>query len=499
MRRLIQRRIFVGLLIVLQLVFLLYTVLSTSGRYRIINWFLSAISLGVALYIISRREKAAYRMTWIFQILVFPLFGGLFYLLFRFQSSTRRFRKGLARVSKRVKPLRQKSEDSLPKVPERYQPLARYLQNYADFPVYEGNRTRYLTPGEEMWHCLLEQLQKAERYIFLEYFILAEGEMWDSVLGILKKKAAQGVEVRLIYDDLGCFLLLPQNYPETLEKMGIHCCVFNPFRPILSALQNNRDHRKIAVIDGKAAITGGINLADEYINAFDKYGHWKDAAILVEGEAAWSMAVMFLEMWSFCRKTTEDLERFRPIPERVGDELIQPYADSPLDSENVGEHVYLHIINSAKDYLYINSPYLIVDDSMVSALILAAKSGVDVRIVTPHRWDKRLVHITTRSYYRELVKGGVRVYEYSKGFLHSKTFVSDDAIATVGTTNMDFRSLYLHFECGVCVYDTPTVAAVKEDYLKTLENCQEMTPELCQCGRLTRLFQDILRLFAPLM
>ena len=183
----------------------------------------------------------------------------------------------------------------------------------------------------------------------------------------------------------------------------------------------------------------------------------------------------------------------------MGDELIQPYADSPLDSENVGEHVYLHIINSAKDYLYINSPYLIVDDSMVSALILAVKSGVDVRIVTPHRWDKRLVHITTRSYYRELVKGGVRVYEYSKGFLHSKTFVSDDAIATVGTTNMDFRSLYLHFECGVCVYDTPTVAAVKEDYLKTLENCQEMTPELCQCGRLTRLFQDILRLFAPLM
>lgn len=269
--------------------------------------------------------------------------------------------------------------------------------------------------------------------------------------------------------------------------MGIHCCVFNPFRPILSALQNNRDHRKIAVIDGKAAITGGINLADEYINAFDKYGHWKDAAILVEGEAAWSMTVMFLEMWSFCRKTTEDLERFRPVPERVGDELIPALCrQPPRQRECGGARLSSHY--QQRQGLSVHQ-FTLSDCGRQYGF--RPDSGGEKRSGCADCHPTPVGQAFGPHHHPLLLSGAckrrcARVYEYSKGFLHSKTFVSDDAIATVGTTNMDFRSLYLHFECGVCVYDTPTVAAVKEDYLKTLENCQEMTPELCQCGRLTR-------------
>ncbi|WP_243093286.1 phospholipase D-like domain-containing protein [Pseudoflavonifractor sp. AF19-9AC] len=318
-----------------------------------------------------------------------------------------------------------------------------------------------------------------------------------------EKKVAQGVKVRLIYDDIGCFLLLPQNYPQQLRQCGIECVLFNPFRPFLTAKQNNRDHRKIISIDGKVAYTGGINLADEYINAIEKHGHWKDAGILVEGKAAWSFTIMFLEMWQICTGRQEDFQIYYPWSGQPctvsGEGFVQPYADSPLDTENVGEHVYLQILNQARDYVYINTPYLIVDDSMVSALTLAAKRGVDVRIITPHRWDKWAIHMTTRSYYRDLVRAGVRVYEYEKGFMHAKTFVSDDRVATVGTTNLDFRSLYLHFECGALLFGSPAIQDIKQDFLTTLQTCRPILVETCRSNFLVHLFQEILRLFAPLM
>lgn len=272
---------------------------------------------------------------------------------------------------------------------------------------------------------------------------------------------------------------------------------------MLSAIQNNRDHRKITSIDGKVAFTGGLNLADEYINVYEKHGYWKDSAIKTEGKAAWSLTLMFLDMWELCREEEGNAERFFPGDysgrTEYRDGLVQPYADNPMDEEHVGEHVYLQILNNAKEYVYITTPYLIIDDSMVSALCLAAKSGIDVRIITPHIWDKALIHMTTRSYYRELIHGGVKVYEYSKGFIHSKTFVADDCIATVGTTNLDFRSLYLHFECGVWMYGSRAVAQVKNDFLDTLEECQQILPETCGGNLITRLFQDLLRVFAPLM
>lgn len=503
---LIHRRILISLLLVVQFAIIIYLVFSSSKNSMFINWGLKAISLFAALHIISKKEKGAYKLTWVFLILVFPVFGGLFYLLFNFQISTRKMSRILSCIENESKPLFLMSgnifEDACNEAPE-YIPQIQYLQNFADFPIYSNTKTKYLSPGEEMFKHLIEELKKAEDYIFLEFFIVHEGIMWNTVLDILIEKAKKGVDVRLIYDDIGCFFLLPKDYPQRLEKLGIKCAVFNPFRPFLSTKQNNRDHRKIAVIDGKVAFTGGINLADEYINAVEKYGHWKDAAIMVEGEGAWSFTLMFLQMWALCSGIEEDFTQYYPWKKEPctieKDGLVQPYADSPMDKENVGEHVYLHIINNAKKYIYINTPYLIIDDSMLSALTLAAKSGVDVRIVTPYCWDKRIVHITTRSYYRDLIEAGVKIYEYSKGFIHSKTFVSDDKVATVGTTNLDFRSLYLHFECGVWLYKSKAVMEVRDDFIETLEKCYQVTEEDCKNNAIIRFIQEVFRLFAPLM
>ncbi len=434
---------------------------------------------------------------------MFPVFGGLLYLLINYQSSTWQFKK-------KFKNIENASSNAFYLPGNCYTKAAshapefitniRYLQKTAGFPIYERTKTRYLSPGEEMFRVLLKELEKAEKYIFLETFILQEGKMWNSILKILEKKSSQGIDIRLIYDDMGSFFA-NDSYLSELRKKGINCTIFNPFRPILTSIQNNRDHRKITVIDGKTAFTGGINFADEYINEIEKHGHWKDASVMVCGDAAWSMTVMFLQMWSFCTNTTEDYKKYYPdtMSAIESDGFVQPYADSPTDSETVGENVYINIINNAKDYLYINTPYLIIDENILSALKLSAKSGVDVRIVTPHIWDKRFVHFATRSYYYELIESGVQIYEYTKGFMHSKTFVCDDKVATVGTINLDFRSLYLHFECGVWMYKTGAVSQLKKDFLDTLAICHKVTAEKCKGNIFTRFFGEIAQLLAPLM
>lgn len=505
-RALFRQRFLIILLLALQLAFLLYMLISSSITSTIISRSLTLVSLLVSVYVLTRRDTGAYKSTWIFLILLFPLFGGLFYLLSEFQTSAKRFRKKTAHTEEKSRSLTTLPETGYDKAIEMHPECTRqfrYLQDFAGFPIYDGTKTKYLSPGEIKFEYLVRELEKAEKYIFLEYFIVQEGKMWDTILEILKRKAAEGVTVRLLYDDFGCFALLPKDYPKTLKGYGIECAIFNPFRPVLTIKQNNRDHRKIVSIDGKVAFTGGINLADEYINVKERHGHWKDASVMVEGKAAWSFTLMFLQMWELTVGTDEDYIVWYPWADKSCDitakGFVLPYADSPLDKENVGEHVYMQILNNAKDYVYINSPYLIIDDKMVSALCLSAKSGVDVRIVTPHIGDKWFVHATTRSYYRELIKAGVKIYEYTNGFIHSKTFVSDDRVATVGTTNLDFRSLYLHFECGAWMYDSEAVMEVKEDFLKTLEICQPITAEECKANPFKRGVQDFLRIFAPFM
>lgn len=505
-RVLFRRRVLVILALVLQVCFFALLLNHHTGSSQYLNTALRVLSFVTAVQVISKKDKGAYKTAWVFLILLFPIFGVLLYGMFHFQKPTRKLAAAVKDAEKTGIQQLVVPETAYMAAKDQLGdlfPQVRYLQDTVGFPVYDHSAVRYFSPGEELFQALLPELEKAQRYIFLEFFIVQEGKMWDRILDILARKAAQGVKIRLIYDDIGCFLLLPDDYPRRLRQMGIECVCFNPFRPVLTTKQNNRDHRKIISIDGKVAYTGGINLADEYINAIEKHGYWKDAGILVEGKAAWSLTVIFLEMWQICTDSREDWGAYNPWRETPcvvpSDDFVQPYADSPLDTENVGEHVYMQIIHQAQRYLYINTPYLIVDDSMLSALILAAKRGVDVRIVTPHKWDKWVIHMTTRSYYRDLIQAGVNVYEYGKGFMHSKTFVCDDRVAVVGTTNMDFRSLYLHFECGVLLFQNQAIADIKKDFVTTLKVCRPVSETDCGGNIPLRLLQNLLRLFAPLM
>jgi cardiolipin synthase len=500
-----RRRVFIIAMLLVQIGFILSLIAGSSLAFRKVSLALNSLSIIVSLYILNKKEKSAYKLTWIFLILTFPIFGGFVYIVFHAQSS-RKVQRHIDRIIRQCGPFFFLPGNVLPGLAADHEdclPQVRYLQEYAGFPVYAHTQTEYFSSGEAFFKRVLEELEKAERYIFLEFFILRQGLMLDPIIEILEKKVKRGLDVRIMYDDLGCFMSLPPNYHEYLEQNGIKCIIFNPFKPVLSSHQNNRDHRKIISIDGKVAFTGGINLADEYINKYERFGHWKDAAIMLKGEAAWGLTMIFLRMWNLEQKQCDDYEALYPWKEAActvaSDGYVQPYADNPIDPENVGEHVYIQIINNAKEYVYINTPYLVVDDNLLSALTLAAKSGVDVRIITPHRWDKKIVEITSRSYYRQLVSAGVKVYEYSSGFNHSKTFVSDDKVATVGTTNLDFRSLYLHFECGVCIYKNRAVAKIKEDFLNTIPISHRITAEDCTWNAFQRVVQDVLRLFAPLM
>ncbi len=505
--RIFQDRVIVAILIVIQIVALVYLAVSAAKGSPLFALFLNLISIVISLVVVVRHTKDAYKLTWIYLILCFPVFGGLLYLVFSIQASMRLMSPLINKIDSIATAANNDSDDCAREAaahcPQK-QLQIKYLNDHAGFPVFKNTETEYYPTGEAFFESMLKELKKAERYIFLEYFIISEGKMWNSILDILKEKAQAGVDVRIIYDDFGCLLYLPRKYPAMLAEFGIECRAFNRFRPILTGLQNNRDHRKICSIDGKVAFTGGVNIGDEYINEVEKYGRWKDAAVKLTGEAAWALTTIFLKNWLLTapeHKSVEDISSLRPITdtEVKFDGFVQPYCDSPLDAHHVGEHVYLHLIDQAQKYLYIMTPYLIIDDGLLTALTLAAKSGVDVRIITPHKWDKRMVHLASRSYYRELIDGGVRIYEYTPGFIHSKVFVSDDIVASVGTTNLDFRSLYLHFECGAMMYRSEAVMHAKEDFLSTLPICKEILPEECKNGILTRMINSVLRLFAPLL
>ncbi len=503
-RLLLRQRVFVFLLLLLQVTLIVMTIYSSSQTYRGISNLLHLVSVVVVLYVISTSSRPAYKLLWSVVVLTFPLFGGLFYLLVRLQGLTMSFKNRLTNAEKTAAPFFRQNEAATGALLAAFPDVknqVHYLQKQCGFCLYANESIQYLSPGEKKFSQLLEALEQAERFIFLEYFIIQEGRFWNSILDVLKRKAAEGVDVRLIYDDLGCFLLLPLDYQKFLLNLGIRCVVFNKFRPALSTLQNHRDHRKIAVIDGKIAFTGGINLADEYINEIARFGHWKDASVALTGPAVNSFTLMFLTMWQALTGEADNPADFLTEKKEVlePDGFIIPYCDSPIDNEYVGEQVYMNLIHSARDYLYIQSPYLIIDDSMVSALVLAAKSGVDVRILTPGKPDKWYVHITTQSYYRELLEGGVKIYEYSPGFLHSKVMVADDRVATVGTVNLDCRSLYLHFECGTWLCGNKAIPFIKKDFLKSLKISKQMALKDCKVGFGRRLVQRLFRLFAPLM
>ena len=380
--------------------------------------------------------------------------------------------------------------------------MAAYLSKVG-FPPYRNNGLTYYPLGDDWFPAILEEMKKARKYIFLEFFIIEHGEVWDQVLEVLKDKAAEGVEVRLMYDGTLQFASLSHDYPKRMKAAGIKCKVFSPIKPALSTYQNNRDHRKILVIDGETAFTGGTNLADEYINKKERFGHWKDTAIMIKGDAVKSLTQMFLQLWDLdgYENNYEDyLDIFPRKPENVYPGYVIPYADSPLDGEPVGKFVYMNILQRATKYVHIMTPYLILEHDMITALCDAVRRGVKVRIILPHIPDKNYAFALARTHYRYLISEGVELYEYLPGFVHAKVFVSDDNTAVVGTINMDYRSLYLHFENAVLMYRAEEIARIQEDFDVTLRKCIRVTPEYIRMISLRhKILGFVLKIFAPLM
>ena len=508
--RIFNRVTITVVLVALQVLWLLWAFWSfTAGRVWL-NGALKALSILIVLYLVRKDENSAYKIGWIVLIGLLPLLGGALYLAFGNKAPAKYLRERMQKVEQAHQTELAQPEGQTDALDISSRNLSRYVAKFGPYPAWKDTAAHYFSCGEEMYPQLLADLDKAEKFIFLEFFILRSGKMWDGVEQILRRKAAQGVDVRLIYDDFGSLLGLPSDFVIRMEKAHIRCIPFNPVVPLVSLVMNHRDHRKIVVVDGNVAYTGGVNLADEYINARVRFGYWKDAAIRLTGECVWSFTSMFLELWDYILKTESDYTFYRAtsmekhrLQEKIhADEkgFVQPYTDSPLDHEDVGENVYLNIISRAKKYLYIFTPYLIIGSEMRTALVNAAKSGVDVRLVVPGIPDKKLVYFLTQSNFPYLIKNGVKIYTYTPGFIHAKCFVSDDVQATVGTVNMDYRSLCLHFECGVWMYRTRAVLQVKEDALKTFAESHEVTLEEFQRKSfLVRTFMGALKLFAPLL
>ena len=503
---LFSRLFFGAIFIILQVGVMVAALYYFRDTYAQVHTFFTALSIITVLYIINQDGSSAFKIAWILPIVFLPLFGIPLYILFGKKRIPERKLERVSGMYLRYKaamaPLLSESGDE-PAMDEDARLQSAYLEKCASSPRFTQTETTYYPLGDVMFPAMLEELEKAEKYIFMEFFIIEPGIMWDSILDVLRRKAAQGLDVRLIYDDMACIMRLPRDYAERMESVGIRCCTFHRFQPVPTGTLNNRDHRKICCIDGVTAFTGGVNLADEYINKRERFGHWLDCGIKVRGRAAYSFTQMFLSMWDYIRHEEDDPVAFRPTAEAlegIGDDgVVQPYCDSPADDEPVGETVYINMLSRAKKYVYICTPYLVVDNEIMNALTSAAKCGVDVRMICPHIPDKWYVHLVTRSYYAPLMKAGVRIYEYTPGFIHSKTFVCDDDYGICGTINLDYRSLFLHHECAVWMYKSGAIADMKASFLETLEKCEEITRESYRRPWYVRLGQSLLRVLAPLM
>lgn len=526
-----SRTMLIMVLIVLQFAYII-------GRmYAFVEYipiFLGSEFLIVAfmfMVILNTKENPMIKLSWCFLVGIFPIFGSVVYLVIRYDLGYRVQQRRIRVTEIEAKDYLQSQEmvlDELEQQDIQTYHMASYLRETSGSTVYKNTQVTYFPIGEKQFAEMITQLEQAEKFIFLEYFMISYGKMWNTILSILTRKAKEGVEVRLLYDGSCAVYLLPYNYPEKLEQLGIQCRMFSPPIPFLSTHYNNRDHRKIMVVDGKVAFTGGVNLCDEYINVDSPCGHWKDVGVMLQGEAVRDFTLMFLQMWAATERKSANAERllengieaylepsvqykmkekrvvaeddFMAVQQGCVEGYVIPYGDSPVDNENVGEMVYLDILNQAKKYVYIMTPYLILDHEMLTALSFAAKRGVDVRIILPHIPDKKYAFVLAKEHYEELLESGVKIYEYTPGFVHAKVFVCDDCRAVVGTVNLDYRSLYWHYECSAYLYQIPAIHDIRTDIEYTLEKCQQVAMEdVKKRGLISRAAGAILKLVAPLM
>ncbi|HIX07274.1 MAG TPA: cardiolipin synthase [Candidatus Borkfalkia faecipullorum] len=504
-RLLTSKFLLVCFLLLLELAFIPVSILILSAwvphASTILNVVFFFVDIIVAIYIVNSDVNAEYKIAWLVPVLAIPPAGAVLYLLLRRHKMPRRRRRMLSDTFRGAECLYAKPGEkpvSLSQADGFANRCAEYVTSFTGMPFSDCTDFEYFPMGQDYGKALLDELEKAEKYIFLEYFVIQPGKFFNAITDILVKKANAGVDVRLIYDDIGSMLKVPGNFAEQMEKKGVKCMCFNPFRPVLDIAQNNRTHRKIAVIDGKVAFTGGVNLADEYINETHPFGTWKDTGILVRGRVVQNFTAMFLQLWTL-RGEEEDYTKYLS-DSPAGNILCTAFSDAPRAEEgNVCENLYLKIIYNAKKYVYINTPYLILDGEMKRALINAAQSGVDVRITVPNIPDKKYVFAVTKAFYSELVKEGIKVYRYTPGFLHAKSIVSDDSVCIIGSTNMDFRSFYMHFECDLLFFSGKVCAALYHDYLETCEQSHLVTENEIKDKLHSLIYRSILRFFAPMM
>ena len=505
MKNSVGRVCFVGISLILQICWLISAGTRMFSGIPYINMGIEILALISVVSIYSQKRSSASKMSWIVLILVFPVLGLGLFLTVGQPWATRTMRRRFENADRHISDLLPRNDGAMQAVEMEdsgARAQIRYLQDWCRFPVYQNTRVEFHAQTDTAFHALKEELRRAEKFIFMEYHAIELSECFLEIEEILAERARAGVEVRLFYDDVGSFVFINPKFIKRMEALGIRCRVFNPLVPIISAFMNNRDHRKITVIDGKVGFTGGYNLADEYFNVKSPYGHWKDTGVLLRGEAVRSLTMMFLEMWNAERKMDESYDKYieTVCGETEDDGFVLPYADSPLDDERVGENVYLNLLKNARSYAWIATPYLILDDEMIQELTLAAKRGVDVRIITPGIPDKKVVYQLTRSYYAQLARCGVRIFEYTPGFIHAKQMLCDDSTAVVGTINLDFRSLYLHFENAVLLHRCRAIADIRKDFEETFPLCCEVTQSYHGKRPIRiRVVQSLLRLFAPLL
>ena len=477
-----------------------------------IKAIMSILAIIVALFIFNNKSSTSYKLFWLIMIIILPVFGSVAYILFANKKFTKHEKKSM-RPSTQALKRANASEDSgniLKSIDREKDPNAyffgKYLNDYSHNGIFENTKVSYYPWGEDAWAVMLEKMKEAKHYLFLEYFIIEEGKMWNAMRDIMIEKAKEGVDVRLLYDDLGCMSTLPPAYYKKMRKAGIKCYAVNKIRPFLDIRMNNRDHRKIMVIDGHTGFTGGINLADEYINEKERFGKWKDNAVMLEGDGVFGLTSLYLSHWSMIDKKHQitDFSPYLPnvyIKEKGKIDrpsgYVAPYGSLPFVYETVGETVYIDLILKAKKYIYITTPYLILGEELENALCKAAKGGVKIKLLTPHIPDKKTVFDLTRSYYRRLTESGVEVYEYTPGFVHAKTFVVDGEMATVGTINLDYRSLYLHMENGCFMYKCECIKDIEKDMIETFAQSERITYEMIKSSPVSkRVWRFFLRLFS---
>lgn len=501
----VGRLLFVGISLLIQIGWILLLLLKLNTYSTILSLLSTLLAFLVVLKIYGGASNSSFKLVWIITILALPILGLCIYFLFGHSQVTNARKKRTAQINQSFQTLKSSDAATLHALEAIDFGLAnqfRYLSRQAGYPAFQNSDVVFYKQASDGFHAQLAAIAAAEHFIFLEYHAIEEAESFSHLHSLLVKKAKEGVEIRILYDDMGSIGFLNPDFVKKMEADGIQCRIFNPIMPILNVFMNNRDHRKITVIDNKIAFTGGYNLADEYFNLTHPYGHWKDTGIRIIGDAVSSMTLMFLEMWNQMKWTDKDYEPYLlPFSYTSAESgFLLPYADGPLYHDHIGENVYLNLIQYAKHKLYITTPYLIISDEMNRALTLAAKRGVDVRIITPHIPDKKIVFSVTRSYYSNLVCEGVRIFEYTPGFVHSKQFLCDDVLAAVGTINLDYRSLYHHFENGVLFYGYDAIREISADFEETFALSEEVTAQyIRKPSYFLEMKQSILRLFSPLL